>query len=140
MCDEIDVHEGFYEAHTGGGCMAWMRDLPTAQECKVEIIITESDGVSMPDKKTEYVLVGFTLMAEGMEFEDDKPPIINQLFELTDDEHDLFNVNGNYFCYGISLKNASLEKITDIVRSLTLDTFNSKVVLGLNNPTGDETR
>ena len=136
--DFIDVHDGFRMRHTGGGCMAW--ELIHDQENEFEVWITDFDGVSMPDKTTEYVLVGFHLHDEKMHFQDGEPPTILQLQELTNGEHDLFNVNENYFSYGIPLKNASLERITQIVRNLSLDTFNKEVVLGLNTPKGDETQ
>ena len=135
MSDHIDVHEGFYEGSTGGGCEAWMRDLPNGKNCQVEIVITGFDGVCMPDKRDDYILVGFTLHHSKFQFDDNKPPIISELEKLIDDKGDLFDVNENYFCYGISLKNATLQEITDIVKRLTLERFDPSSPLERHNLT-----
>ena len=136
--DELTCPKGFFERHTGGGCMAW--EMNHDYEEDLEIWITDLDGTSMPDKTTDYVLIGFTLHSTLLHFKEGEPPIIPELLKLTDDEHDLYDCQGNYFSYGISLKKISLENVIDIVRNLSLDTFNKEVVLGLNKTKGDETR
>ena len=137
---EIDLPEGFRERHTGGGCMAW--ELKHDHEMTFEIWITDLDGCSMPDTSTEYVIVGFHLHDDELTFEDGKPWTIPQLEALINPFDDSkFDVNENYFSYGIDLKKDSdLQTLCSIVKDIPNTTFNKEVVLGLNTPKGDETQ
>lgn len=130
--EELPVPKGFFERHTGGGCMAW--EMNHADEDDFEIWITDLDGSSMPDQETEYIIIGFHLLSTQMHFKEGEPPIIPELLELTKDEHDLFDVNGDYFSYGVDVSVHDLDAVIEIVRQIPNNTFNSKVVLGLNNP------
>jgi hypothetical protein len=58
---------GFSPQHTGGGCMAYQRDVPDG-----EILITISEDAMLPDHWDEAILVGRYCFEHGEAIEEEE--------------------------------------------------------------------
>lgn len=121
--------KGFQLRHTGGGCTTWELIHP-GEFTEFEVWISNECGSTHPDPTTQYVIVGITILNPKNEFPDGDPPIIRQLFDMTEDAAHRYDVNGNYFSYGIDLEKHDLAKVITIVKDIPNNTFNKEVVLG----------
>ena len=125
---DLPTPDGFEYCSTGGGYYAWF-----IQKDGFYVWITDGFGDDAPSSQCDYVMVGFYLEDEQLEFKDGEPPIIPELHKLITDKNDLNDWNNTDFVYGIDTQKATLADIISIVRTISKDTFNKEVVLGHNN-------
>jgi hypothetical protein len=116
---------------TGGGCTAL-----ELERDSFSVWITDFDGSSAASGASEEVNVCFFLNSENATMRS-----IPELKKLSEYETPGISIGDEqYWSYRIKLAEISLEKLKHILSEIPKDTFNNKVVLGLNTPEGDETR